>query len=181
MTRSRADSAGGRPSRFLLSACHRSSDPRPRRNGNAGESLLHERARQRPGQGARLLHERPRLERRVENPTPDGPRFLTVGVKGDEFQLVLWPGTPGHAEPAMGRVFSPPGLFLVRGLRRYRPLRANGQPAATRSAPRGRKTPPPRHAVSFWSTVGELGSVRPVRTMVATRCRAMTELVSGWG
>src|SRR5688572_8222012 len=28
------------------------------------------------------------LEKRVENPTPDGPRFLTVGVKGDDFQLV---------------------------------------------------------------------------------------------
>jgi hypothetical protein len=43
------------------------------------------------------------LEKRVENPTPDGSRFLTVGVKGDDFQLVLWPGTPGQAEPAMGR------------------------------------------------------------------------------
>jgi catechol 2,3-dioxygenase-like lactoylglutathione lyase family enzyme len=43
------------------------------------------------------------LEKRVENPTPDGPRFLTVGVKGDDFMLVLWPGTPGQAEPAMGR------------------------------------------------------------------------------
>ena len=43
------------------------------------------------------------LEKRVENPTPDGPRFLTVGVKGDDFQLVLWPGTPGQAQPAMGR------------------------------------------------------------------------------
>src|SRR5215213_6753698 len=30
------------------------------------------------------------LEKRVENPTPDGPRFLTVGVNGDDFQLVLW-------------------------------------------------------------------------------------------
>jgi predicted enzyme related to lactoylglutathione lyase len=39
------------------------------------------------------------LEQRVENPTPDGPRFLTVGVKGDDFQLVLWPGTPGRAQP----------------------------------------------------------------------------------
>jgi catechol 2,3-dioxygenase-like lactoylglutathione lyase family enzyme len=29
------------------------------------------------------------LEKRVENPTPDGPRFLTVGVEGDDFQLVL--------------------------------------------------------------------------------------------
>jgi predicted enzyme related to lactoylglutathione lyase len=43
------------------------------------------------------------LEKRVENPTPDGPRFLTVGVTGDDFQLVLWPGTPGQSEPAMGR------------------------------------------------------------------------------
>jgi predicted enzyme related to lactoylglutathione lyase len=44
------------------------------------------------------------LEQRVENPTPDGPRFLTVGVKGDDFQLVLWPGTPGQAQPVQGRI-----------------------------------------------------------------------------
>jgi predicted enzyme related to lactoylglutathione lyase len=50
------------------------------------------------------------LEQRVENPTPDGPRFLTVGVKGDDFQLVLWPGTPGQAEPAMGR---PPASITI--------------------------------------------------------------------
>jgi predicted enzyme related to lactoylglutathione lyase len=50
------------------------------------------------------------LEQRVENPTPDGPRFLTVGVKGDEFQLVLWPGTPGQAEPVMGR---PPASITI--------------------------------------------------------------------
>jgi len=43
------------------------------------------------------------MEKRVENPTPDGHRFLTVGVKDDEFQLVLWPGTPGQPEPAMGQ------------------------------------------------------------------------------
>ena len=29
------------------------------------------------------------LEKRAENPTPDGPRFLTVGVKGQDFMLVL--------------------------------------------------------------------------------------------
>jgi catechol 2,3-dioxygenase-like lactoylglutathione lyase family enzyme len=45
------------------------------------------------------------LEQRVENPTPDGPRFLTVGVKGDDFQLVLWPrdtgaGRAGDGTPA---------------------------------------------------------------------------------
>jgi predicted enzyme related to lactoylglutathione lyase len=50
------------------------------------------------------------LEQRVENPTPDGPRFITVGVKGDEFQLVLWPGTPGEAQPAMGR---PPASVTI--------------------------------------------------------------------
>jgi predicted enzyme related to lactoylglutathione lyase len=50
------------------------------------------------------------LEKRVENPTPDGPRFLTVGVQGDDFQLVLWPGTPGQAQPAMGR---PPASITI--------------------------------------------------------------------
>src|SRR5690348_15936604 len=50
------------------------------------------------------------LEKRVENPTPDGPRFLTVGVKGDAFQLVLWPGTPGQAEPVFGQ--PPPSVTI---------------------------------------------------------------------
>jgi predicted enzyme related to lactoylglutathione lyase len=44
------------------------------------------------------------LEQRVDNPTPDGPRFLTVGVNGQDFQLVLWPGTPGQAQPVQGRI-----------------------------------------------------------------------------
>jgi predicted enzyme related to lactoylglutathione lyase len=38
------------------------------------------------------------LEKRVDSPTPAGPRFLTVGVKGQEFELVLWPGTPARAD-----------------------------------------------------------------------------------
>jgi predicted enzyme related to lactoylglutathione lyase len=39
------------------------------------------------------------LEKRIDSPTPDGgPRFLTVGVKGQDFELVLWPGTPARAE-----------------------------------------------------------------------------------
>jgi predicted enzyme related to lactoylglutathione lyase len=49
------------------------------------------------------------LEKRVENPTPDGPRFLTVGVD-DDFQLVLWPGTRGEAQPVMGR---PPASVTI--------------------------------------------------------------------
>jgi predicted enzyme related to lactoylglutathione lyase len=43
------------------------------------------------------------LEKRGDNPTPDGPRFLTVGVEGQDFQLVLWPGTPGEGRPVQGR------------------------------------------------------------------------------
>jgi predicted enzyme related to lactoylglutathione lyase len=39
------------------------------------------------------------LEKRGDYPTPDGPRFLTVGVKGQDFELVLWPGTAGRAKP----------------------------------------------------------------------------------
>jgi predicted enzyme related to lactoylglutathione lyase len=44
------------------------------------------------------------LEQRADNPTPDGPRFLTVGVNGQDFQLVLWPGTPGQGVPVQGRI-----------------------------------------------------------------------------
>jgi len=50
------------------------------------------------------------LERRAENPTPDSPRFLTVAVKGNDFQLVLWPGTPGYAERTMGH--PPPSITI---------------------------------------------------------------------
>ena len=38
------------------------------------------------------------LETRGDYPTPAGPRFLTVGVEGQDFELVLWPGTPAKAE-----------------------------------------------------------------------------------
>ena len=38
------------------------------------------------------------LEKRVDSPTPAGPRFLTVGVEGQDFELVLWPGTPARAD-----------------------------------------------------------------------------------
>ena len=44
------------------------------------------------------------FDKGVENPTPDGPRFLTVAVKDQDFQLVLWPGTPGEGQPVFGRV-----------------------------------------------------------------------------
>ena len=43
------------------------------------------------------------FEKRAENPTPGGPRFLSIGLKGQDFQLVLWPGTPGQGQPFQGR------------------------------------------------------------------------------
>jgi len=42
------------------------------------------------------------FEQRVDNPAPDGSRFLMVGLAGQEFQIVLWPGTPGKARSAPG-------------------------------------------------------------------------------
>lgn len=42
------------------------------------------------------------LEKRFDNPTPEGPRFLTVAVPGQDVELVLWPGTPGRAKPTPG-------------------------------------------------------------------------------
>ena len=32
----------------------------------------------------------------IDNPTPDGPRFLTVALGDQDVQLVLWPGTRGR-------------------------------------------------------------------------------------
>jgi catechol 2,3-dioxygenase-like lactoylglutathione lyase family enzyme len=50
------------------------------------------------------------FEKRFENPTPDGPRFLTVGLPDQEFQLVLWPGTPGQAQPLKTHT---PGAYTI--------------------------------------------------------------------
>ena len=38
------------------------------------------------------------FEKRLDAPTPIGPRFVTVGIPGQDFELVLWPGTPARAE-----------------------------------------------------------------------------------
>ena len=58
------------------------------------------------------------LEKRVDNPRPFDPtsvgsRFLTVAVKGQDFQLVLWPGTPGQAQPVQGRI---PAAYTIETL-----------------------------------------------------------------
>jgi hypothetical protein len=44
-----------------------------------------------------FLHEH-RFREADRRSNPDGPRFLTIGVPGQDFELVLWPGTPAKAE-----------------------------------------------------------------------------------
>src|SRR5436190_1852967 len=50
------------------------------------------------------------FEKRFDNPTPEGARFLTVALPGQDFMLVLWPGTPGQGQPVQGRV---PGTYTI--------------------------------------------------------------------
>ena len=38
------------------------------------------------------------LEKRGDYPHANSPRFLTVGVTGQDFELALWPGTPAKGE-----------------------------------------------------------------------------------
>lgn len=43
------------------------------------------------------------FEKRVENaPTPEGPRFLGIGVRNQELMLLLWPGAPGKGRLTQG-------------------------------------------------------------------------------
>jgi uncharacterized glyoxalase superfamily protein PhnB len=44
------------------------------------------------------------FEKRADVRYPDGPRFLTVGLPGQDFQVVLWLGAPGQAQPVQGRI-----------------------------------------------------------------------------
>ena len=50
------------------------------------------------------------FEKRFDNPDTGGPRFLTVGLDGQDFQLVLWPGTPGQAQPLESHT---PGAYTI--------------------------------------------------------------------
>jgi predicted enzyme related to lactoylglutathione lyase len=51
------------------------------------------------------------FELAVDAPTADGNRFIAVGINGQDFQLILWPGTPGQAQPAEGRV---PAAYTIQ-------------------------------------------------------------------
>jgi predicted enzyme related to lactoylglutathione lyase len=43
------------------------------------------------------------FQKRADVPKPDGPRFVAVGLEGQDLLLVLWPGTPGQGQPYQGR------------------------------------------------------------------------------
>jgi predicted enzyme related to lactoylglutathione lyase len=53
------------------------------------------------------------FEKRADNPGPEG-RFLTIGLKGHDAEILLWPGTQGGATEGTGAPpLSIPGpLFL---------------------------------------------------------------------
>ena len=53
------------------------------------------------------------FEKRVDNPGPEG-RFLTIGLRGHDAEIVLWPGTHGHPTEGTGAPPSsiPGPLFL---------------------------------------------------------------------
>jgi len=66
------------------------------------------------------------FEKRAENPTPAGPRFLTVGLEGQDFELVLWPGTPGQGQPFQGRSTAAYTLETKDCRRTYEVLKGRG-------------------------------------------------------
>jgi predicted enzyme related to lactoylglutathione lyase len=43
------------------------------------------------------------FEKRADVPKPNAPRFVAVGLKGQDLLLVLWPGTPGQGQLFEGR------------------------------------------------------------------------------
>ena len=66
------------------------------------------------------------FEKRVDNPTPGGPRFLTIGVQGQDFELVLWPGTPGQGQPVFGRASAAYTLEVGDCRKMYETLKSRG-------------------------------------------------------
>ncbi len=53
------------------------------------------------------------FEKRGDNPTPQGPRFLTVGPKGQDLQIILWPGTQGSPTSFPGYTGYTPGMCFL--------------------------------------------------------------------
>jgi catechol 2,3-dioxygenase-like lactoylglutathione lyase family enzyme len=50
------------------------------------------------------------FEKRLDRPGVGGGRFLTLGLRGQDLEVILWPGTPGQAKDGVGYV---PGVFVI--------------------------------------------------------------------
>ena len=66
------------------------------------------------------------LQKRLDVPTPAGPRFISVGVEGDPVALLLWPGTPGRGAPVQGIVPAQYTIETTNCRDMYETLRARG-------------------------------------------------------
>ncbi len=66
------------------------------------------------------------FEKDSDVPAPGGSRFLTVGLKGQEFKLVLWRGTPGRPQPVDGRAPATCTIETPDCRRDYEALKARG-------------------------------------------------------
>lgn len=66
------------------------------------------------------------FEKRVDSPGPDGSRFLTIALKGQDLQLVLWPGTPGQGQPVQGRSVAAYTLETADCKKAFETLKARG-------------------------------------------------------
>jgi uncharacterized glyoxalase superfamily protein PhnB len=56
---------------------------------------------------------------------------LTVGVPGQDFQLVLWPGTPGQGAPVFGRASAAYTIEVSDCRRVFETLTSRGVPFET--------------------------------------------------
>jgi catechol 2,3-dioxygenase-like lactoylglutathione lyase family enzyme len=66
------------------------------------------------------------LEQRLDVPTPGGPRFLTVAVPGQDFELILWPGTPGRGQVTHGFIPAQYTIETVNCRQAFETLKSRG-------------------------------------------------------
>jgi predicted enzyme related to lactoylglutathione lyase len=66
------------------------------------------------------------FQKRADVPKSDGPRFLAVGLEGQDLLLVLWPGTPGQGQPYQGRSTAAYTLETKDCRKTYEALKSRG-------------------------------------------------------
>jgi predicted enzyme related to lactoylglutathione lyase len=66
------------------------------------------------------------FEKRADVPKPNAPRFVAVGLKGQDLLLVLWPGTPGQGQPFEGRSTAAYTMETADCRKAYETLKSRG-------------------------------------------------------